>query len=247
MSYESRHYTPSRSYHGSRIKIPYSELSKNLKVERVKHNVGTTALGASVVGVCVLGIGSGLRAFIGSYGPQYPKSDSQKLAIDKYTAAFQAASPAGKFVMQYLRTVNIDHVEYPDAHGWSGDNVLAQDGWGAYWQTSVGNACLENTAYAIAGGKVDVNLTYGGIFSYVSASAQGNIPTAAAYAEVDPQDSNDLLVISGNDHSVSLTLSGLENKGVDELTPANAQTRNILVTYGCSNQVSTSAVINPGQ
>lgn len=245
MSYHDRHYRNNCFPYIERI--PYGDLkSKALKAERTLHIIGKTGLALSLAGGAGFGLGVGIRALIGSYGKQFPQAEAQKLNMKKYTSAFQATSPAGKFVMQYLKHINIDHIEYPDAHGLTAGRVEAYVvGNGAYWQTSVGNACLNNTAYDIAGGTIDFNLTYDGLFSYGNASANGNIPTAAAYAEISPENHNDLIVQSGNNNSIELTFSGLEDRTAHALTPANEQTKNILATYGCSIQPITSEVLNP--
>jgi hypothetical protein len=141
---------------------------------------------------------------------------------------FKVATPAGKFIIQYLHKTNLFVDQYPTAHGIFNADVQT-------WDTVINNGCLFNTAYDIEGGRL--NVTAEGLFSYVNAS--GNNPAAAAFAEIDRKNPNDPIVESGHTNSVSLLFSGLESG--HELVPANEQTINILTTYGCKVGVQSTS------
>jgi hypothetical protein len=173
------------------------------------------------------------HAVIGSYGPEVPEQTARAEAVAHYDQAFRAASPAGKFIIEYLRKTASSITQYPEANGFMGTIVD-----GNVWQINFNNGCLYDTAYDIAGGAIHASIS--GLFTQGSAS--GNIPTAAAFAEINPNNPNELIVESGNSDPVNLVFTGL-NHG-DSLTPANSQTSNILKTYGCKEGVIGVGVVN---
>lgn len=189
---------------------------------RIKENLKKPLAIASLGGATLLAAGCG--AGIGS------KEVAKEQAVERYDNTFKNSSPAGKFMLQYLRTTEIDIKK-------SDDMILfIHNGPTSTWhQFFFNNGCLQNTAYDTAGGALNITAEADGLFSSATARADGNIPTAAAYALIDPKNPDDLIVESGHTDSVNLRFSGLESG--QPLTPANAQTRNVLDTYGCNTGV----------
>ena len=194
----------------------------NQTVEKVKHNGRKLAALAAIGGVGLLAAGCG--AGVGS------KKVAEKEAVARYDNAFKNSSPAGKFMLQYLRTTEIDIKKSDDMFLFI--HVGPTSTWHKFF---FNNGCLQNTAYDTAGGALNLKAEAGGFFSSAQAQAHGNIPTAAAYALIDPKNPDDLIVESGHTDSVNLLFSGLESG--DPLMPANAQTQNVLDTYGCKTGV----------
>jgi len=194
---------------GERLHVIKESLKKPLALAAI----GGTALFAAG---CGAGIGS--------------KEVAKEEAVARYDNTFKHSSPAGKYMLQYLRTTEIDIKK-------SDDMILfIHDGPTSTWHKFFfNNGCLQNTAYDTAGGALNLTAEADGFFSSATAQAQGNIPTAAAYAMIDPKNHDDLIVESGHSDSVNLRFSGLESG--DPLKPANAQTRNVLETYGCKTGI----------
>ena len=167
---------------------------------------------------------------IGSGGAIVPDHVAKANALRDYDKALAAASPAGKFTLQFLRRTDYYTEAYPRAHGIAGDFAVS----GLQLQTAVGGACLKNTAYDISGGTI--RGTISGLFS--NGEISGNTPTSAAFAETNPANLNQLIIESGSVNSVNLVFNGLQSNG--KLTPANPQTINILNTYGCTGNVPVS-------
>jgi hypothetical protein len=205
-----------------------SEYVIGRRKSRVEAITDTVFLGGALAlfGAAIGGAGFGVywvgEKVVGSYGSPVPKQEAVSQALSKYDTAFTHASPAGKFITEYLRRTTVDTTEYPHPTG--------LDGWGQgpQYQVHFNDGCLYNTAYDISGGSI--HATIEGLFSYANIS--GNSPSAAAFAEINPQNPDDLIVQSGHTNSVNLMFSGLEGDKTS-LTPANQQTKNILETYGC--------------
>jgi hypothetical protein len=193
------------------------EITKNVK-EKAKRITAIASIGGAAL--LAAGCGSG----IGS------KETAQNEAVARYNKIFENSSPAGKFMLQYLRTTEIDIKKSDDML------LFIHVGPTSTWrQFFFNNGCLQNTAYDIAGGALNLSAESSGLFSSSSAHAEGNIPTAAAFALIDSKNPDDLIIESGHSDSVSLRFSGLE--GDQPLIPANAQTENVLETYGCNTGI----------
>lgn len=198
---------------GERLNTTTTKLKENVKKPLAIAAIGIAALGAA-------GCGSG----VGS------KKVAEKEAVARYDNTFRNSSPAGKYMLQYLRTTEIDIKK-------SDDMILfIHDGPTSTWHKFFfNNGCLQNTAYDTAGGALNLKAEADGFFSSATAEAHGDIPTAAAYALVNPKNHDELIVESGHTDSVNLRFSGLESG--HPLQPANAQTRNVLETYGCKTGI----------
>lgn len=198
---------------GERLSAAATKAKENIKKPLAIVVIGATALLAAG---CGGGVGS--------------KETAKEEAVARYDNTFKDSSPAGKFMLQYLRTTEIDIKK-------SDDMILfIHNGPTSTWhQFFFNNGCLQNTAYDTAGGALNLTAETDGFFSSSTVRAHGNIPTAAAYALIDPKNSDDLIVESGHTDSVSLRFSGLESD--HPLRPANAQTRNVLRTYGCKTGI----------
>ena len=166
---------------------------------------------------------------VGSTGSIIPDNVAKANALRDYEKAFATASPAGKFNLQFLRKTSYFTDAYPKAHGILGDaNASGQE-----IQTKVGSACLANTDYDIYGGTIT-----GTISGFSNGNISGNTPTSSAYAEINPNNPNQLIVGTGVKNNNQLVFNGLQTNG--RLTPANAQTVNILDTYGCTGKTTIS-------
>ncbi len=192
------------------------ETAKNRTVQKIEK-------GAALAGTIAIALlAPGCAGSGGGVGSQ-SKAETEAKAI--YDNTYRKASPVGKFLMQYLRTTQVALL---DSNGGFFNN-----GFNSYYQFNFNNGCLENTAYDVAGGAIDVTVQSSSLFSSSSASVDGHIPTAAAYAYVDPSQPNDLIVVSGHDQSKDLRFGGVDD-GADFLTPIGSQTQNVLTTYGCT-------------
>lgn len=184
MSYKQNHYRTDydlASHQTTSRKIPLWELSsKKLQAERVARILFCIGIGESAI--------FGLSA-MGTIGKNVTKVEAQELAISKYETTIQNSTPAGKFNKQYLTKTEIYKPEYPN-HTWlnlGGYNV------GNVWKTSIGSACLKNTAYDI--------------------TKKSNSTTTSVYAEVDPANHNDLIVHPNKvKNLVNLFFYGLDSK-----------------------------------
>jgi hypothetical protein len=161
----------------------------------------------------------------GSLGDKVPQDKAVAEAKQTYLRAFHKASPAGKFVMQYLTPGQIRIKGYQHNTGiisglWHKDD--------SDYMVTINNACLDKTAYDVAGGSIKGS--YRGIFS--SGVVSGDVPTAAAYAYQDSDNPDELLIRSGHTDSKDLHFTGLINGG--QLVPEDQQTKDVLSTYGCA-------------
>src|SRR5690606_317437 len=110
-----------------------------------------------------------------------------------YENTYRNSSPAGKFMLQYLRATEIDIKKSDDML------FFIHNGPSSTWhQFFFNNGCLQNTAYDIAGGALNLEAESSGFFSSSSAGAEGNIPTAAAFALIDSKNPDDLIIESGH-------------------------------------------------
>lgn len=192
----------------------------------------TLAAGALILaGPTVL---HGCGEAVGSKGHKISAEEATEKALKRYDEAFHRASPAGKFVLQYIQTTEVTQTKYEGNHGLiaafheGADGHMGND---YVYAVKINNACLQNTAYDIAGGTVKGPLN--GLFS--SGGVDGRVPTAAAYAEVNPDNPDELIVQSGHDNSKDLHFSGLTEGNA--LVSADDQTKNALATYGCETGV----------
>lgn len=186
----------------------------------------TVAWGAGIVamfGVAKLIGGEHYLDIMGDRAKNVAVEDAQLQAQEKYDTAFTNLSPADKFTVQYAgtTTVNVDSK--------IGGNGLAHaiEVMKSY-TFEFGNGCLENTAYDINGGNIDLNAY--GLFFHVSAEA--NIPTAMAKASIDASNPDIMHITSGDDPNSTLHFQGLQSG--DAIMPVDGRTQMILDTYGCS-------------
>ena len=184
-------------------------LSRNTKrVSKVGLSMGALAAGGLLSGCTTV---------------SYEKALSQ--AHERYNRALDQASPAGRYLIQYLRVTKIAELR----HSGIDDGGVANKS-----EFDFGDGCLQGTAYDISGGSVTASAEAGGLFSSSSSSAEGSVPTAAAFAQLEGD--NHLLIRSGHANSVDLHFDNASGPG--RLIPADAATANILKTYGCEGQVS---------
>lgn len=208
-----------------------------------KHRIN--ARGKSVVwlGVAALafgvfsnkGLGAG-EAIIGHTGTERSDPSMDKEAKAKYESAKKQASPSEQFALRYTDTANVSvnraQVEPSGILGFLSQRDYQYDPERIY---SIEDGCLNDTAYDINGGELHFSVAYSGLFSSVTASAEGDIPTAAAQASYNPG-SNILTVRSGNSQPEDLRFA-IENT---DLRPLDQTTNNLLATYGCEDEVEYS-------
>lgn len=175
-----------------------------------------------------LAVGGGLLEGCAGGKPDMSVSQAKPLAFAKYDDAFHRASPAAKFVLQYLRTTTVDvNVgEYSD-----GDVIGTSDSYEHAYQFTLGDTCLANSAYNISGGSIRASADASGFFTVASADVDAHIPAAAAYAYVASTKPDELVITSGHSDSRDLRFEGVTHG--DALVPTDQQTRDILSTYGC--------------
>ena len=179
--------------------------------------------------LATLAIGAGLFAekgldILGDRGRLIPENEAVSKAVDKYQELYQDASPAAKFVLQYLRPTDDRTPRY---EGNSGILSFLGGRGDADYLVTINKGCLKKTAYDIAGGSIEGS--FSGLFS--SGSVNGDVPTAAAYAYVDGKNPDQMVVKSGHDESLDLHFSGVQNGS--KLVPSDKQTEDVLSTYGC--------------
>lgn len=187
-----------------------------------------TGFGKAINTLAVIAVGFALFSekgidILGDKEHRVPENTTLAQNQKKYNKTFVAASPAGKFVLQYLRSTKVATPAYEG--GW-GINKIFTTREKKNIISTYNNGCLEKTAYDIAGGSIEGSVS--GIFS--SGSVSGTVPTAAAYAQKNANNPDQIVIKSGNSKSVDLTLNGVTNL---ELVAANETTQNILDTYGC--------------
>lgn len=186
----------------------------NHTIERVKQNGRKVAALAAIGGVSLLAAGCG-------GGDGMPKQEAEKYATKDYELTWKkATSPVDKYLMQYVAVTQIDILDKNGGDSHPNENL--------YHRFVYGNGCLQNTAYDIAGGRIQ------GSFSglLVSGSIHGRMPSAAANAYVNSDKPNVLVIESGHANSRDLYFSGVDD-GSDHLTPLGQQTKDELKTYGC--------------
>lgn len=181
--------------------------------ESIKQNSRKVGALAAIGGFGLFAVGCGTET--------HTLSEARQIADKKYVRAWDHASPAGKFLLQYLRVSYADVVKHKD------DQFYVD----STYRFAFNDGCLGGTSYDIAGGEFNVSASASGFLTSASAHAQGKIPAAAASAYVSNRDPNILEVQSGHDHPYVLTFSGLEGNG--KLVPATQQTENVLRTWGC--------------
>lgn len=179
-----------------------------------------------------------------SVGRHTSSDEAASEMIADFQEAYTAAPPVGKYALEFLMQEKKVVPQYPDANSGAGPvddkSGHAQDPTHLQWSVTINNGCLGNTAYDVTGGKIQGRVYWTGLFSGGSAEISGNTPTASAFAQVNPDNVNQLFVVPGNPSSPKLVFNGLES-GV-ELDPADKATKNILETYGCTTGPSSVAV-----
>ena len=148
-------------------------------MSRLKNRVGV-ATGVFLSSAAVSGCGNETLS---------TKENAIKVAETRYAKEFKAASPVGKFTMQYIASVE---AIVPKARDFLGDID-------AYWIT-FNNGCMKNKAYDIAGGIVTDN-----------DEVEGRVLATAADAYVDPEHPDMLIVRSG--HTASDVSPGAKRSG----------------------------------
>jgi hypothetical protein len=170
------------------------------------------------------------------------RSDESMLseAQAKYKLALEKASPSQLFALRYTDSTFVPvHRTSRHHSGIRGfmDNANSVE-LNPIRTYEVKDGCLNDTAYDINGGQLSFNVTYHGLSSTLTASASGDVPTAAAQASYNPE-SSVLTITSGNAHSENLHFN-LES---DQLSPADSPTKNILMTYGCHESTEYSSFV----
>ncbi|HEX5797714.1 MAG TPA: hypothetical protein VFX79_00005, partial [Candidatus Saccharimonadales bacterium] len=151
----------------------------------------------------------------------HSKKEAKAFAVKDYDLTFdKAKTPVDRFVLQYLVRSQIDILD---------KNAGDEGGPNKYHRFVFGNACLQNTSYDIAGGRI--RGTFGGFLS--GGSINGRVPTAGAEAYVDHRNPDMLTIQSGNAESHDLRFTGAQGEE-SHLTPADQQTENVVdLTNGC--------------
>ncbi len=187
--------------------------------KRTKENVKRVGAIAGIVGTGALALaGCGESEGIPS------KQEAKAYAMKDYKLTWDSAqSPVDRFVLQYIVEAKVDILQEDSVDGKRDNN--------AYHGFTFGNACLQNSSYDIAGGRIKGRFS-GGLFGgggYVN----GRVPSAAATAYVDSRDPDVLTIQSGHANSRDLHFSGAQgDKGY--LDPMDQQTKSVLeTTYGC--------------
>ena len=190
-------------------------------VESFRRNTKNfTKVGLSLGVLAAGGLGAGC-------GTTISLEKAQKKAATRYDRVFNRSSAAGRYLIQYLRVTKVAELQHKG---------LDDGGVANKYEFDFGDACLQGTAYDISGGSVTASARAGGLFGSASSSAEGSVPTAAAYAELDQDNPNLLLIRSGHTDSVDLHFTNAQ--GPDRMVPADASTENILKTYGCEKSPS---------
>ncbi len=146
----------------------------------------------------------------------HPPDQARQDAESEYQNTWQQASPAGKYILQYLLATKIEE-PYTEVLGGKDQN----------YSFLFNNGCLQNTAYNIAG---DATKSYSsGVFSL--ASAPGSVPTAAAKARQANTNLDMLIVRSSHAGSPELHFEGIDGPG--PLKPVDLQTQNVLQASNC--------------
>lgn len=177
----------------------------------------------------------GLACFINFAAGESPEprtlEAARMIADEHYYDSFSKLSPADKFTTQYAAdtTIRIDNLENT-GRGFRGalSRHVNKD-----YAVAYNNGCLANTAYDIDGG----NFEYRAKGLLFHAEAQGSIPTAAATAEINPENPDQLLVVSGSSNPNTLVFDGLSTGSA--LVPADETTNRILETHGCSTGIQS--------
>jgi hypothetical protein len=197
--------------------------------KRVLNHRGKVAIGAAaLVGIYTL-VADEYGDMFGDVGTTRSQEVARGIADDEYRARFAVLNPADKFTMQYGGETMI-RVDYTEGDDGLVGGILSSD---KDYLATYNSACLANTAYDINGG--EFTLETGRVFFYSIAS--GEVPTAAAFAQVDSENPDMLHIASGNSASIGLTFTGVGGDG--PLIPANSDTERILATYGCQSGLTS--------
>lgn len=165
----------------------------------------------------------------------YAEMDNE--AWGMYQKVLKQASPSELFQLRYTDQAHLRVVRTAIHHtGLASIFDGGGTGWGDGEHYSIGDGCLNDTAFDINGGSLRFDVQSSGLFYSVSVSASGDFPTAAAQASYHPS-TNELTVRTGNAHPDNLRF----NIAGDVLKPEDQATRDLLTTYGCANQVPMSS------
>jgi hypothetical protein len=162
--------------------------------------------------------------------------EARQIANKKYERVYDNTSPAGKFVVQYLRRSYADVVATRDS-----DNNYDVS---SFYKFQFNDGCLGGSAYDIAGGDFHINVTASGSGLFSSSSADANVngrfPAAAANAYVSDKHPDLLRIESGHTNTQPLVFHGVQ--GGETLEPVSQHTKNVLSTYGCEEGPAGYAV-----
>lgn len=205
------------------------------RLGEITRTFGATVAAIAVIGLTGYGIfGDSAMDVMGDESRDRTEDEAREIAVREYGDMFQTLSPADMFTVQYAGITKYRVDARPDGSGILGTFSEGSEDF----EVIFNDGCLANTAYDINGGELSISLSTG-LFVRTSATAEADIPSAAAFVELDPENSDRIRVASGNSNSSDLSFSGIQ--GREGLVPADEQTERILETYGCEdNLVETS-------
>jgi len=190
--------------------------------------------GKAVATLAVLAAGFGIFSDegLGGWGhftTERTNASMNKEALAKYAIALQQASPSQLFALRYTDFAQVSVARAAKGHsGIMGFIETSDIEDNPVRDYTIGDGCLNDTAYDINGGQLHFNVRYSGFFSSVDANATGDVPTAAAQAIYNPP-THELTIKTGSARPDDLHF---DVEG-DSLKPLDQTTINILGTYGC--------------
>lgn len=188
-------------------------------------------------------LSAGVALGVAGCGSHTSIEDGTHANMVEYGNKFKGLSPAQKFAAAYTTHIALRVVK---------DDVPTEPG--TYWETRIGNACLDGTAYDIDGGTFEVKFRTFGLLSGSRTEIKAKIPTALATPLWDPNNPDIIRIKAGKEASPDLVFKGLSvddddlsNSSLVEfgtyLEPADEFTDSTLQTWGCKNGfVETVAV-----
>lgn len=183
--------------------------------------------GMLAVGVAVT---EGCNDYTDGDGPPVSAATAKQKALYQYERAFKEASPAGKFLLQYLSTADVHFDEDTDKKG------SATPSWDNLYLFKINNACLKGTVYDI-GNTFDTSSS--SVTSLLKAnglsSEDSTVQKAQAAPYWDPGSPNVLKISPDHPNAQILRFTGVEHG--DGLRPADHQTKDILATFRCQTGV----------
>lgn len=190
----------------------------------------------AAVGLGFMMFGDGNMDMAGDSGRTRHEREAREIVTEYYDGLYDSLSPAERFTLQFGGETVLRVDRTPGANGILGAFSEANEDFIATYN----NGCLESTAYDVNGGEISFSVR--GLFNRVS--AEGDIPTAAAFVELSSDDSDRIRVASGNTNSIDLEFTGAERGNA--LVPASEQTQRILDTYGCETGLLSFSLTDTG-